>query len=367
MARTYRSRFLAVLVEVERRMATEYEGLATAVAGEVARRALPDGTVPRTATPDILQAASARVLAFFVGPGRERAPFVVANGRMVPLSPYARALWAGITDGVRVAVEHQATLLERSLPPVVAARMRRATGNPFVAARAQVREQVFRPNRLATYDAPHSWVDPNGYRLSDRIWNASGETRRRLDAYLEQAIREGRGAQEMARELEQFLVPGRRLQRTNTPYGVDASFDGMRLARTEIARAHGRATEAAAAMNPFIDGLKWNLSGSHAKRDICDDNAHGGPNGNGIYPKDGPLPQMPAHANCLCHWSYETVPARERERILDHLEADMRRARAELVDLIGPLLVQEFTDLLLRDWEQATAEAQTLARLGVLV
>lgn len=70
--------------------------------------------------------------------------------------------------------------------------------------------------------------------------------------------------------------------------------------------------------------------------------------------------------NCLCRYENVMADARERDRILDHLEADMRRARAELVDLIGPLLVQEFTDLLLRDWTQATAEAQTLARLGVL-
>jgi hypothetical protein len=238
-----------------------------------------------------------------------------------------------------------------------------------------VREQVFRPNPLARYDPPHLWVDSNGYTLSERIWNTAGDTRRRLDAMLEDGIRRGRGvlnletggATGLARDLEQFLIPGRSLKRTRAPYGIDASFDAMRLARTEITRAHGQAAQMAAAMNPFVEQMQWSLSGSHPKPDICDDNASGGPNGDGVYPLDQ-VPPYPAHPNCLCNLRPVVIPADRRDAIFDELRADVRSARAELVALIGPLLVEQFTDLLLRGGLQttrATGEAAQAARMTI--
>jgi len=357
VAQSYRSRFLSIMSANERRMKILFSDLAIALVGELTRRAGPDGTIPRSAWPDVQAAVDARVTAFFVGrtAGGQRAPFdILQDGTVFPLSPYARALWQAITNAVRVPVEQEATLMRRVIPPDVMTVMRGATGDPFAAAKAQVREQVFRPNPLARYDAPHLWVDPNGYTLSERIWNTAGDTRRRLDAMLEDGIRRGRGvlnletggATGLARDLEQFLIPGRSLRRTRAPYGVDASFDAMRLARTEITRAHGQAAQMAAAMNPFVEGIKWNLSGSHPRPDICDDYASGGPNGDGIYPLNE-VPNYPAHPQDMCYLTQVSIPADERQTKLDELRDDIRHERAELVRLVGPLQVDEFTRQLL--------------------
>lgn len=376
MARTYRSRFLGVLAANERRMTRLFGDLAAAVIGDVSRAAGPDGLVPRGAVPDLLTAVNRRVNGFFVQPNSrgQLAPFeVMSNGVVLPLSPYSRALWEALRGAVGVAVEDEATRLRRRLPPDLLAILRAAHRNPLQAARETVREQIFRPNPLARYDAPHTWVDSNGYRLSDRIWNTAGDTRRRLDAMLEDGIRRGRGALNLetggagglARDLEQFLIPGRSLVRTKAPYGIDASFDAMRLARTEITRAHGAAAQASAAMNPFVEQMKWNLSASHPKPDICDDNARGGPNGDGVYPL-GEVPAYPAHPMDLCYLTPVVMPAEQRRVILDELREDVRRARRELTDLIGPLLVEQFTDILLRGLTPVHAPTEAIG-VGVLL
>lgn len=294
MAQSYRSKFLAVLRSNEARMTALFKALSASITADIQRAAGADGLVPRAATVDLQRSIATKTTAFFLGVNRQgqAAPFEVgANGTVVPLSPYMRTLWAGIVEAMRIPVTQHATMLDTRLPMNMAARMRRAYVNPFQASRVQ--EQLFRPNVLATYEPPHLWVDPNGYRLSDRIWNTADATRRRLDAFLSDSVAKGRGALAMAKDLEAFLQPGRQLQRTNAPYGTDASYDAMRLARTEIARAHAQAAEMSAAMNPFVQGLKWNLSGSHPRPDVCDDNAASGP-----Y-ELGNTPTMPAHPHCV--------------------------------------------------------------------
>lgn len=347
MAQSYRSRFLAVQRSNEAAMKTLFTQLANALGAELVRRADADGNVPRSATFDIQQAAGELVRRLFLGRNAkgEFAPFdTVGNGALIPLSPYMRVLWESIKAAVRIPVEQNAVILANKLPATIAYTMRTATRNPFPVAKAMVAEQVFRPNPLAAYEAPHTWVDPNGYRLSDRIWNTAVATRRQLDLYLDTAIREGRGALAMSRELQAFLIPGRSLPTTNKPYGTTASFDAMRLARTVITRAHGRAAEVSAAMNPFVSGMKWNLSGSHPRIDICDQYARGGKNGDGVYPL-GEIPSYPAHPHEMCYLT--NVLIENPDAILEELRADIQAAKQEFVNLVGPLEVERFTQLLL--------------------
>jgi hypothetical protein len=344
MPQSYLSRFLGTLRTNEERMTELFATLSAAIAAEIVRRANADGEVPREQMFDLSTAIGALVMRFFLGRNRngEPAPFdILPGGAVFPLSPYMRAMWTAIGEVTRIPVEQHAALMIARLPADLAVTMRNATRNPLVQMTGAVR-----PNPLARYEPPHRWVDPNGYRLSDRIWNTANNTRRRLDLFLDTSIREGRGAASMARELEQFLQPGRLLRRTNAPYGRDASFDAMRLARTEIARAHAHAGEMSAAMNPFVQGLKWTLSGSHRKRDICDDYAMGGVNGDGVYPIDD-HPTMPAHPQDMCRWTYVMIDAEQQQATLDALRDDIRSARASLANAIGPLAVERFTQLLL--------------------
>lgn len=356
MAATYLSRFLAIARRNEQRMAALFQDLASFAVDEVMRRADAEGNIPRRATFELQQVIGQRVLNTFIGvtATSDRQPFQIQAGRVVPLSPYARALWASLQESIRLPVEQQANDMRRRLTPDLTAILRTGIRDPLAVAARQVSEMtiaeqnVFRPNPLARYDPPHLWVDPNGYRLSERIWNTAENTRRRLDLFLETAIREGRdqGATGIARDLEAFLMPGRQLTRTRKPYGIDVSFDAMRLARTEITAAHSRAFEASAAMNPFVAGKKWNLSRSHPEPDICDDHAAGGPNGDGVYPLDDPL-NIPgsSHPHCLCYWTNAIVG--NPSQILDELREDVRSARRELVDMIGPLQVERFVERLL--------------------
>ncbi len=339
MAQTYRSRHLAIMRANEQRMAALFAGLASDISGEIARHADAEGKVPQAAAYELQQAVGARVQRFFLGrgPGDRWAPYsTLPDGSLLPLSPYMRALWEAITAAVRVPVEQHAEIMARRLPVDLAA----ALGAARPGLR-RVREQgpsPFRPNPLARYDPPHTWVDPNGYRLSDRVWRTAGDTRRRLDAFLDERIRAGDGALRMSRQLEQFLLPGRTL-RTRRPYGTDASYDAMRLARTEITRAAAQAAEVAAQANPFVQGLKWNLSASHPKYDICDLNAADGP-----YTLDN-APMLPAHPQCMCYWTYVMID--NPQAVLDQFRAEVRRARSALIDIVAPLAVERFVRLLL--------------------
>jgi hypothetical protein len=61
------------------------------------------------------------------------------------------------------------------------------------------------------YDPFHSWIDPSGYRLSDRVWRDAIDVRSRIDRLLDYHIAQGASAVDIADELERFLTPGARV------------------------------------------------------------------------------------------------------------------------------------------------------------
>lgn len=136
------------------------------------------------------------------------------------------------------------------------------------------------------------------FELSPRVWRnadlASGLIERRIRS----GIIQGLSARELARDVAGLIRP-------NTPGGV--SYAAMRLARTEINNAFHQ-QQINEAQRPWVEGVKWNLSGSHPKKDECDEyatkNAH--ELGNGVFPKDD-VPRKP-HPHCLCFMTYELMP-----------------------------------------------------------
>lgn len=209
-------------------------------------------------------------------------------------SPYASTLNKWIAFGTYQAVLQQQKWLKRNLPQDVFRGLERAKGHNRLIKEAFV-SPVWQP--------PHKWRDDKGYTLSDRIWRSDQETQRKIDAILTVGIRDGRGALKLARDLESALIPGLSTPRTRAPYGTDASYNAMRLARTEIAHAYNGASVVSAQSNPFVEGVDVMRSpNGDPTCPICPEHATIDIDGSRIaepYPIDE-VDEAPYHPHCMC-------------------------------------------------------------------
>jgi hypothetical protein len=265
--------------------------------------ARPDGTIPPSASEDVTRDIGEMVQRVFVGSDGRKA-FAQDN---TALSRFGDSLnrWVAWVSAEAVLTHHN--WLKKNAPPDVFEWLKLPPRN--------VSEMV---NPFLEYDPLHRWVDPNGYRLSDRVWQGSVRTRMKIDAIVSEGIRNGDTALDIAARLERFLRPDRAPLRTKRPYGTDASFDAMRLARSEVGRAFSWSTLVAARANPYVASMNYNLSPAHPKIDICDDLASGSP-----YPLDAcPVPIESSHPHCLC---YLTANVRPLAEVNAELRAMMQR------------------------------------------
>lgn len=279
---------------------------------------------------DLLTNAGNSIESVFVGDGRN------AFGRdgVTPLASFPAWLNRELANVQAEAVMAHTRFIRRYTPPDVLAWLETA----------HISEQ----RRYLEYTPAHEWLDERGYTLSDRIWQGGIRTRTKLDALIRDAIRDGRGSLRLSRELESFLIPGRALRRTNKPYGSDASFDALRLARTEIARAHAQASMKASQDNPYVEGMDTALASRHKCCDECDDLTTINENGERTrepYTLDNAyLP--PYHPHCIC----VAIPAvMSRAGVVDQLREQMFGGEAApltpaipelyLLDLLGSILM----------------------------
>lgn len=308
MAQTFASRQLRHQRAMDARFTQEQRTIAQSIGRIVTRAArLPDLTIPNTRERRVFirTAVWEQVLRpYYLGTGDDP----LLNGR--PQSPYAQLLYDGIEGATRIAVQQQIAVTRRVVRDDTVWRW-------LTGGRAFILE-------YGAYDPYHLFVDPNGYTLSDRVWRVAADVRVRIDRLLDYHIAQGTGAVKIAELLEDFLTPGARLISTRTPYGREGSYAARRLARTEISAAAGRATVNASIANPFVGGIQWRLSASHTGKDICDENATGGANGDGIYPPDK-LPQYPAHPHDLC--SLLPVPIGDTAALVAELRAGIANGR----------------------------------------
>jgi len=348
----------------------EFQRTAASIRQTIMRAANANGVIPISRKEAVVREAGGILQRMFIGYNGQ--PF--ADDGVTATAPYPQLLnkWYVLT--VTGVVKQHHNWMKRHIPEDVfnALRWRRSrpipvkvaeAANPFLRHEGESVEdhikrladlRIFRPNPLAEYDPMHTWVDPNGYRLSDRIWNTSDTARNQLNNLIRDAINQGMPAEKLAKLIEQFLDPERAALRTQKPYGRDGSFDAMRLARTEISRAHAQAAFIAAYLNPYTKGVDWALSPSHPKRDVCDSRATIGMGGERLkdsYPfESAQLP--PAHPHCLCRVQSDmrddpaTVTA-QLKAILDdaqaqYLEPYLTPAAIDefILSLLGPILNQ---------------------------
>jgi len=266
------------------------------------RYAGADGKIDPKRERQVLGAVGQIIDRVFVGSDGRHA---YAEDEATPLSPYAKLVNMWVAYITVKAVRNQQAWMKRHVPEDVynwLSRAKRPTNVREIDVSARM-GKGFVPNAFAKYDPLHLWVDPNGYRLSDRIWRTDGDMRARLDAMIAEQIRNGNSAFNISKKAEQFMLPGRAALRTDKPYGRDASYRGMVLGRTEIVHAHGEVTLMTARLNPYVTGMDWVLSASHPKIDICDQLATVGAGGGRLrepYPVDS-FPAYPSHPQELCN------------------------------------------------------------------
>lgn len=180
---------------------------------------------------------------------------------------------------------------------------------------------LYRQTLADSFDDSRTWVDGSNKRLSDRIWSARQIDQQMISHTLKDGIVTGRSANEVAKELTRYYDPA---------FG-GGNYAARRLARTEITRSLGAGTIDAQKRNPFSRGVKWALSGSHPRSDLCDPNA--GEDqfklGEGVYPATQ-VPRYPAHPNCLCTLIPVNDPRKDKvfEKILKDLDAQRAASRA---------------------------------------
>lgn len=300
----------------------------------------PDGRIPARDESRVLIETGQLVERFFVGNDGRTA---LADDGTNPQALYPDRLLSALVSVTYSVARAHGVYMKGQLPDDIQNWLRTA----YIGEQAPAVPNPIHLNPLATYSAPHTWVDPRGYRLSDRIWQLSVRSRTSIDQVVADGIRTGRSSLQIARDVEALLLPGRTI-RTKRPYGTYVSADAMRLARTEIARAHASASLAAGRANPFVSGFDWALSARHPKMDICDQIASIGMGGERLrdpYPVDGYVPQpvVDSHPNCLCNIrpavtaTEDEVIAQLRQYIADNTPAPLTALEPErfTVSMLG--------------------------------
>jgi len=211
---------------------------------------------------------------------------------------------------------------------------------------------VFEPQLQALVTAGEQQIYKDGLTLSSRIWKWDQDSRNGINDVLMKGIVNGDSAWNIAKELEQYLgtdqdcprwaysrlygltktdiaqgdlhglysdkalswetdSDGNRVPVTATPCDgkKGVSYNALRLARTEIQKAHALATDYVMAQQPWVQNEKINTSPSHGEPDECDEVAAGGDNNDGIYPV-GTI-KLPLHPNCLCFKTADLIPEKE--------------------------------------------------------
>lgn len=186
----------------------------------------------------------------------------------------------------------------------------------------EIRDQATKTQRGHTAEAFYN-EKRNGFTISERVWNLSGNAKKEIEVILQNGIKEGKGADEIQKSLKKYLnepdtlfrrvrshetgqlelskaaqayKPGRGVYRS-------AYKNAVRLARTEITAALHEAEWQGYQNNPLVVGFKISLSNNHTTlvngipvpfHDICDDLE-------GVYPKDFKWHFW--HPQCRCRMS----------------------------------------------------------------
>lgn len=148
------------------------------------------------------------------------------------------------------------------------------------------------------------------FTVSDKVWQYTKQARENLEFAIDDALKEGMSAQDLARNIKKNLndtdrlfrkvrdkhgnlVLSKNAQAFHPGQGVyrSAHKNALRLASNEINTAYREAEQTRIRQNNDVVGVKINLSPSHKVYDMCDELA-------GSYPKDFNWSKW--HVSCKC-------------------------------------------------------------------
>lgn len=200
-----------------------------------------------------------------------------------------------------------------------------------------VEDGVFSPQLSTLLQVAGEYLYGDSLNLSARVWRVDREARDGIANVILKGVTDRSSAWQIAQELEAFLganedcprwTSTRLYGRTKTQIaqgdtsglvsrpcdGRGVSYNALRLARTELQKAHALATDRIMGAQPWVEKEQIHLSEAHPEPDICDDVAHGGEDGKGIYPKGEQ--ELPFHPNCLC---YKTAVLMDKKEFTSRL------------------------------------------------
>lgn len=130
-------------------------------------------------------------------------------------------------------------------------------------------------------------VQTDGATFSDRIWRNTDELKAQLDVLLTNNQIQGQNPKVIAQRLRSFV---------SEQFADKAKYVTERIARTESTRMIG-AAQLDSYREAGLEYTKWIAEASACN--FCNDIAHGGKNGEGVYKLDK-VPMYPRHTNCRC-------------------------------------------------------------------
>lgn len=177
----------------------------------------------------------------------------------------------------------------------------------------------------------------DGKSLDNRIWNITKKNVSDIDKLIKVNISKGANARKLAEQLEKYIDPNNRLTAKTLEAGINSSisYQSQRLARTSISHAFSETCIENAKVNPFNQGLKWDLSPSHYERqvkrwgkDICDIYANQDDYnlGIGVFPPDS-FPVK--HPNCLCFSTYINTSIEKASKELKEWSMGTKNAKLD--------------------------------------
>ena len=175
-------------------------------------------------------------------------------------------------------------------------------------------------NKHATFNI---WkiYDADGLKLSDRIWKMADEASKNIQRQVMLSLQTGMSADRLKEQIlktaEQVEVkipkylenqlknasPNKIAEEVAKYVERKESYNAKRVARTEIQKAWRGSYMEQVKQLSFVKGIKWNLSGSHREKCVCEDYARANLGlGMGVYPVDAvPNGGLPPHPNCFCY------------------------------------------------------------------